>query len=350
MSKTISFLPSYKDQPTKAAEYLRQALPLMSRNKVATDPNNYAIWYEYVAGQNSGLKEAIDEMIKKKTPFDPETSKALYKKHICNDSIESFESVRNNLLQLLSKTQDDVGQAGSTAAKASHQFSEQTKSLGDASDLSEIKEIVSEIIAETTHLTEASSTLKQELDKTNSEIELLRSELEVVKEASITDALTGLLNRRAFDSELNNIIEVAEVYPQGVVLILMDLDHFKRVNDNFGHLVGDKVLRYTSALIKQHVEESHLVARYGGEEMAIIMPNTNRNKAIGVANKIRIALEKSRLQRKENGESIGQITISMGVAKLKPSDTFDSLVARADKCMYKAKDRGRNRVVDDSDL
>ncbi|RLA18384.1 MAG: GGDEF domain-containing protein [Gammaproteobacteria bacterium] len=350
MSETISFLPSYKDQPTKAAEYLRQALPLMSRNKISTDPTNYAIWYEYVAGKNGALKEAIDAMIEKKTAFDPATSKALYKKYICNDSIESFESVRSNLLKLLGKTQQDVNKAGDTASEASGQFCEKTKLLENSKDISDIKNIVSEIVAETSHLAEASQTLKKELDKTNSEIETLRSELEIVKEASVTDALTGLLNRRAFDSEINNIIEVAEVYPQGVVLLLMDLDHFKRVNDDFGHLVGDKVLRYTSALMKQHVDENHLVARYGGEEMAVIMPNTNRDKAIEIANKIRLALAKSRLQRKDNGESIGQITISIGAAKLESHDTFDSFVGRADECLYKAKETGRNRVIDDSTL
>jgi diguanylate cyclase len=350
MSDTISFLPSYKDQPTKSAEYLRQALPLMTRNKISTDPTNYAIWYEYVAGQNSALKEAIDEMIEKKAPFDSATSNALYKKYICNDSIESFENVRNNLLKLLGKTQSDVSKAGETASGASSQFCEKTKLLENASDISDIKDIVSEIIKETTHLTEASQTLKQELDKTNGEIDTLRSELEVVKKASITDALTGLLNRRAFDNELNNIIEVAEVYPQGVVLLMMDLDHFKRINDNFGHLVGDKVLRYTSALMKQHVEENHLVARYGGEEMAVIMPDTSRDKGIQIANKIRVALAKSRLQRKDNGESIGEITISIGAAQLKSSDTIDSLIGRADECLYKAKESGRNRVIDDSNL
>lgn len=350
MTAAITFLPEYNDQPPKAAEYLRQALPLMSKNKVATDPINYAVWYEYVSSENQALKTAIDAMIEKQTPFDHKTTQALYKKYICNDSIESFENVRNNLLNLLGKTQNDVSEAGNKASDANGQFSEKTRLLGNANDLSDIKDIVSEIITETTHLTEASRTLKNQLDQTNNEIETLRSELEVVKEASITDALTGLLNRRAFDNELNNIIEVAEVYPQGVVLLLMDLDRFKRINDNFGHLVGDKVLRYTSALIKQHVDENHLVARYGGEEMAVIMPDTSREKAVEIGNKIRVALEKSRLQRKDNGESIGEVTISIGAAKLQPSDTIDTLIGRADECLYKAKESGRNRLIDDSTL
>lgn len=350
MNNSVSFLPSYDDQPTKAAEYLRQILPLMSRNKVPTNPTNYAIWYEYVAGKNNALKEAINALIEKKAPFDPTTNEALYKKYICNDSIESFEKVRNNLLNLLGKSQRDISKAGETASNANNQFSKNSKLLKNAGDLSDIKEIVSEIIAKTTHLTEASLTLKQELDNTNSEIESLRSELEIVKEASITDSLTGLLNRRAFDHELNSIIEVAEVYPQGMILLLMDLDHFKRVNDNFGHLVGDKVLRYTSALIKQHVDEKHIVARYGGEEIAVIMPNTHRDDALKIANKIRVALEKSRLQRKDNGESIGQVTISIGAAKLQATDTIDTLIGRTDECLYKAKENGRNQVIDDSTL
>lgn len=125
----------------------------------------------------------------------------------------------------------------------------------------------------------------------------------------------------------------------------MDIDHFKRNNDSFGHLIGDKVIKYFALLLKKHAAEHHHVARYGGEEMAIIMPDTTLAEAMSLAEQIRIFLESSQLKRKDNTESIGKVTVSTGIALFQLGDTADSILDRADKALYRAKETGRNRVV-----
>ena len=212
--------------------------------------------------------------------------------------------------------------------------------------MTEIKNVITEIINETKSLAHLSQSLQSELDDTNKEMEQLRQELIQVKQAATVDALTGLLNRGTFDQTLDKIMEQSP--REEACLSLLDLDHFKRINDNFGHLIGDEVLKYTASVLKKLTEKDHFVARYGGEELAIIMPNTSLNKALEISENIRTTLEKSRLKRKNNSESIGKITISIGIAALKPDDTVESFIMRADNALYKAKESGRNRVVSES--
>lgn len=129
---------------------------------------------------------------------------------------------------------------------------------------------------------------------------------------------------------------------------MRDLDHFKKVNDTFGHQVGDNVLRYTANLKKQNIIEHHYDARYGGVEMAIIMPDTPFNEAMEIAEKIRDALAKHPLKRKDSKESIGIVTVSIGVSSFQPNDSIETLVERVDKTMYLAKKSGRNQVMAES--
>ena len=128
-------------------------------------------------------------------------------------------------------------------------------------------------------------------------------------------------------------------------LVILDLDYFKKINDSFGHLIGDKVLRYIASIMKQQIAENHFAARYGGEEMAVIMPDTDLEKGLEISENIRKAVEKNRLKRKDDGGSIGKITLSAGITCFEPQDTVEMLIERADRALYEAKDKGRNQVV-----
>ncbi len=350
MSNPKSFLPSYQDASPKAAEYLRQALPLMSQNGVATNPINYAIWYEYVSGDNHALVEAVDELISQKQPFDHQTNDALYRKYIFDDSIDGLEKIHKNLGELLNTTMSSVDAANEKAESVEGNLTSNSEKLENAADLAEVTSILSNIILETKELASTSNLLKRKLHDTTTEIQELRKELEKTRESATTDSLTGLLNRGSFDQQLGAILKQNHAEAQLVSLLFMDLDHFKKINDNFGHLVGDKVIRFTAALVKQHISDNHLAARYGGEEVAVIMPDTSRQKAVFIAEKMRESLSRSKLQRKESGETIGQVTISIGVAQMKQGDSFDDFVSRADKALYIAKKKGRNCVVDETAL
>lgn len=348
MLSSISLFPAYTATLEQNAEYLRQILPLMINHKISVDPINFALFYDYVSGRNIALNAELDELLSAQAVFTAELSLELFQKYICNASVNTLEKINQSLMQLITKTSIDIGSTEEKATEASINFQNQSKKLENHQDIHEIKTILAEIIAETQELAESSLLFQAKLNDSKLEIQLLHKELAQVRETAITDGLTGLLNRRAFDQMLDEHIENQKRSAGKLCLLILDLDHFKRINDNFGHRVGDHVLRYTAKLMQQHIAENHYAARYGGEEMAVIMPDTPLNKAMEIAEKIRSALAQYPLKQKDNSESLGKVTLSVGVSAFKASDTLESLIDRADKALYQAKNNGRNQVMVES--
>jgi diguanylate cyclase len=136
---------------------------------------------------------------------------------------------------------------------------------------------------------------------------------------------------------------------EAMSLMLTDIDHFKTFNDNFGHLTGDQVLRLVAMSVKHNVKGKDTTARYGGEEFAVILPNTILRAAVTVAEHIRRAVMAKELMKRSTGEHLGRMTISIGVATLRKGGTGQSLIERADTCLYAAKRHGRNRVICETD-
>ena len=131
--------------------------------------------------------------------------------------------------------------------------------------------------------------------------------------------------------------------------MMTDIDHFKNFNDTYGHLTGDQVLRLVAMSVKQNVKGQDIAARYGGEEFAVVLPNTVLRSAITVADHIRRAVMTKELMKRSTGEHLGRVTISIGVATLHKGDTAQTLIERADACLYAAKRNGRNRVICETD-
>jgi diguanylate cyclase len=191
--------------------------------------------------------------------------------------------------------------------------------------------------------------LEDRLTSSKQEIATLKESLEAIRNESLTDPLTGLGNRKFFDRTLSDTMKKAILDGEPMSLLMMDIDHFKSFNDNYGHLTGDQVLRLVALSLKQNVKGQDIIARYGGEEFAVILPNTALRQAITVADHIRRAVMAKELKKKSTGEILGRVTISIGVALLTAGDDANSLIERADGCLYAAKRNGRNRVICETD-
>ncbi|WP_404355636.1 diguanylate cyclase [Methylotuvimicrobium sp. KM1] len=339
----MPFRTDYDYSTEENIQFMHRIVKLMMRNKITPTPINYAVFYEYTASYNDNLKAAVDQLIGENNPFDMETGLALYKKHICHAALVSFDKINHDIQRIINHTEKSVNETQQKASEASDSFEEKSIRLESITNLEELKTVLTEIAGETKGLIDTSDHFKSQLEAANQEMEQLRKELSKVKEAATVDALTGLLNRGTFDETLTNLLE--ESSDKDICLTLLDLDHFKQVNDKFGHLIGDNVLKFTASLLKKYSEKHHYVARYGGEELAIIMPNTSLSAAQDIAEKIRTSLQNSRLKRKNSNESIGTITLSIGIATRKQNDTIESFILRADQALYKAKETGRNKVI-----
>ena len=221
--------------------------------------------------------------------------------------------------------------------------------LRQAEDLTEIENMRWTLIREVEKLMKGHNELADKLDSTHHYLQLIESdsreltdELTRVRLLSLTDELTSLPNRRAFMRRMED--EVARVQRYGFPLsfILMDLDHFKAVNDELGHAAGDEVLRVYSKNILSIFRHHDMVARYGGEEFAVLLPNTDSDGAVRALNKVRRRANETRWQ--VNGTVSKVPTFSAGVSLYKPGESASAFIERADKALYRAKRLGRNRI------
>ena len=144
--------------------------------------------------------------------------------------------------------------------------------------------------------------------------------------------------------------EVASHHGTPLALVLIDIDHFKKFNDTHGHQTGDHVLKFVGSMLKKAVKASDLAARYGGEEFALVLPNTDLSAAVALAESVRVAVAGKRLRKKQSGDDIGNITLSLGVSLYRPGESLSALIKRADDGLYQAKGLGRNQVVAETEL
>ena len=234
--------------------------------------------------------------------------------------------------------------------------------INESSDLSIIKRIVTNKIEninkaleekrqmdlsrlkETETTIESMSTRIQEIQ---SEAETIRQYAQAIEHESIRDSLTGLYNRKAYDNKINEIIADVIRYDVPASLILCDIDYFKRINDNYGHKVGDLALKKLAQLLKDRLRISDFISRYGGEEFTIILRHTNLDNAEKAGEGLRSYIDKSTFSYRE--ETI-PLKVSIGISGFRKGDDINSVFERADKALYLAKNSGRNIIKTERDL
>ncbi len=201
------------------------------------------------------------------------------------------------------------------------------------------------LIAENNKMRKETGDLQANLKESEVQIERLRENLELAEKTGMKDSLTSLWNRRAFDKMLDLQVELAPQKKTPVCLILVDIDHFKKINDRFGHLVGDEILKLVGNTLAKNVKGRDFIARFGGEEFAIILPETSLGNAIILASQLRQHLESQKWVLSKRNEVVGTVTASFGISQLRSGESKESFLEHADKKLYDAKNSGRNRVV-----
>jgi diguanylate cyclase len=209
----------------------------------------------------------------------------------------------------------------------------------------QVRVIVGLLVAENHRMRLDSANMAKQLDASRLQIEGLRLRLERAQEVGLQDALTAVGNRRCFDVALLQAIKIAEDSHAPLSIIMGDLDRFKNINDQYGHPVGDEVLKFFTQLMVASVRDGDTVARFGGEEFAIILPQCKAHEASAIAERIRHRLSAKSLTIRRTSQDIGLVTASFGVAQLLPGEHAENVIARADGALYAAKNSGRNRVA-----
>jgi diguanylate cyclase len=240
---------------------------------------------------------------------------------------------------------DMLTKAGAEARQYNESLGESAASLANSGEVTQAAEIIRTVMHETQEMIERSESLEQQLNKSTAEIGTLRKQIEDVSREAMTDALTGIGNRKQFDLRLKQMM--AEAMEQGTELglLMLDIDHFKKFNDTYGHQFGDEVLRLVSRALVDGIKGRDLAARYGGEEFAILLPGTRLVDAARVADLLRGSIASKELIKRDSKEKLGSVTMSIGVSALRLGEAPHLFIERADAALYLAKQCGRNRIV-----
>ncbi len=329
---------------------VRAVNEIIDHSLLAT-PQNYELWLHIQNDWTPALTADVQNCLKSGKTIDEQACEELYEKHLGNSHLD------NAVVTTGARLAQELADALAMLKSAGHKTEAFSDNLDEAAAALEtgrlnnqqIMGLVHSLSQATREMSKENAELTDRLENSSKEVEDLRSHLQKVRLESLTDMLTGLANRRMFDETLRMRMEEARNlgYPLG--LAMCDIDFFKQFNDTWGHQTGDQVLRFVGSVLKSHSMDDQLVARFGGEEFAIILPRLTLKGSRILLDSMRRAVETKQLKRKSTNENLGHVTISIGVAVIEPNDTAPQLIQRADEMLYAAKRNGRNQVVTTED-
>src|SRR3984957_14495904 len=293
----------------------------MVQHGVAPTPNNFAVLFNYSCDTRPELKRTIDILIAGKRRFDTATNRELFSTYLAAGPAGATDS---NVPEQLKSVMADAQRFVAQAIADNHT---QIRAIGDVAERAESgidpRPLVECLMDELTKAAARASKLEINLSETSRELDTIRESLNKAEQRANTDTLTGLL---------------------------IDIDRFNKFNDNFGHGVGDQVLRLMAKALRDGVRENDLPARYGGEELIAVLPGTELAACEAVAERIRRSVAECQITRRSTGDILPGITVSVGVAQFRPGESMAQFLERCDSALYLAKRTGRNRVVTETRL
>ena len=335
----------------RALDYATRAWEMLKRGSIPPYPHFFELLYTYASGINPGLNERVNRILTDGTGLGVDIAAQLHEEFLksrdVNDRID-------NVSRRMSARIDAMHSALESTVGTTHAYSNllATASSDLDSELTsdELHDLVTRLHSETEQMQAANRRLEQKLQASREDMSGLQRDLEEARKEAMLDPLTKVFNRKSFDDGLAQAMADARASGDPLSLLILDIDHFKRFNDSYGHQTGDQVLRLMAMTLKSNLKGKDIAARYGGEEFTAILPQTGLAAALNVAENIRRAIEGKELLKRSTNEKLGRITASFGVASFRAQDSAAALLERADRCLYAAKRRGRNCVVGEDTL
>nr|WP_314259787.1 GGDEF domain-containing protein [uncultured Devosia sp.] len=334
----------------RALGYANSAFDLLKRSGIPPYPQFYELLFTYSTGVNPTLNNRINAIFRGGSTPSADLAETLYNEFLKSDVNDRMSVVSERMHARIEAVHEAIDGAMTTANAYSGSL--QTASGVLARDISpeRMKELAERLLAETRRMQETNLALEDKLSSSREDIASLQRDLDDVRRESMLDPLTKIANRKSFDEGLDAAVTHAEAVDDPLCLMIIDIDHFKNFNDTYGHQTGDQVLRLVAMTLKSNIKGKDLAARYGGEEFVAILPSTDLEGAIIVAENIRKAIQAKELLKRSTNEKLGRITASFGIAAYRVGDTSTSMIERADQCLYAAKHAGRNKVFSEIQL
>ncbi|MBV9548695.1 MAG: GGDEF domain-containing protein [Alphaproteobacteria bacterium] len=334
-------------KPDREQGIAKSALALMTECDVPATPDNFELFYAYASGEAPAVAQVMGNLIAARTPLTAEMLLDLRLRCLSSArAARAMDAVGSGVNEIIGNVLGKLEAAGQQTTDYKNVLTAASGAMGAAAP-ADLQALVNGLLAATREMEQRAKSLEGELQKSSAQVHELRSKLDNVRKESLTDPLTGIANRKAFDDAVRQAMTRSE--GENVTLLLCDIDHFKKFNDSWGHQTGDQVLRLVAHCLAENVKGRDTAARYGGEEFAVLLRGTALEAATRVAEQIRETVETKKLVKKSTGDVLGTITISIGVAQFGPGEGIETVVARADACLYGAKQNGRNLVINQND-
>lgn len=332
---------------TAIAQIASRVVAELENYGVMPVPECYEVWFTHIQGSMPALSSEIQERIEAAAPIDTGFVKTLYYKYCGLEHIQS--AFDKHYEGIMSEVRGLQNVATGLSTSANDFGAEVTAIAGDVAKAghssAEIGKLVNVLIETAAKAVKRNEVLEGELVNATNKIGALHDSIKEIEQDAHTDFLTKLSNRRRFDKFLRDAHAGAMRDGTPFALIVGDVDHFKKFNDTYGHPVGDQVLKFVGSVLKNNTKGQDMCARYGGEEFAIALPNTGSTHAASLAEHIRGAIARRKLISRTTNEDLGTVTMSFGVAELRPGLSPEQLFEEADAALYEAKRTGRNKVV-----
>lgn len=332
---------NHNDSAEKAKKLMVAAQQFLTSQAIAPTPLNYTVAYELASSRNKPLNDAIIELQKKKQKLDNYILRDLYQTYIV-DTEAAVSIFTDPMDHILIDMLQSIASSGRNTNDFMNVLQENQEKIRCADSREEILSLAQGITDATEAAASEQSKLKAQLENAQREAAQLKSSIDQIAEEAIRDELTGLLNRKGMKKRITELLDGEDT--EIISVIMMDIDHFKQVNDTYGHLLGDRVINGAGLEINNNIRGRDIAARYGGEEFVLILPGTDQRGAVIVAENIRQAVNKLRWENKRTGEHLPPITLSAGVAQSSNTAEIDELILRADEALYEAKRAGRDRI------
>ncbi len=328
-----------KDNFEEALKISESTNELLTHYQIPPSPVNYSVIYLYASERNEKLTAELERHIQSYQEIDLTFIEGLFEKYISNSHIidkQILDPIEKSLTSTLEKINSQVDSDKMIASN----LKKAEKALSKHEYHKSMQNIVAFLMSSITTSQQQHSDLSLELTHACGEVSFLKSKLKAARHEAIVDSLTGLFNRRGCDVKLQEL-DIEQVHSS----LAIDIDHFKNINDQFGHFIGDKVIQRIAKVIKSSISDKDIAVRFGGEEFVVVMVNKTMSQAHEIAEKIRLAISGLKLMQRDSKAYLPSISVSIGIAERQDELNWTALFEQADTALYQAKNTGRNKSV-----
>ena len=334
-----------KAQYKMALRLAKRALDYIANYGTPPTPHAFEIFYTVCAGLNPKLNEAVASIVARSRKVTAADAERLYEEYISKSSApEQVQTIGSKMSHEMSALLNLLGTAAQTASSYQSSLDHAEEHLGNSADGSQLANLVKALQSATREMSRANAEVTTNIETTRAQVEQLEDCLKVVREESSKDGLTGLVNRKQLDLVLDENLVKARTNGSSLCLMVIDIDRFRAFNDTHGHAAGDSALRYVASCVKSNIKGQDSAGRYGGEELAVILPETTIEHAMSLAERIRHLVNARHLVKKATGESMGRISVSIGLTECHGEESPEQCYGRVEQCLVSAKAAGRNQV------